>query len=194
MAFILASESPRRLDLLTQVGRIPDSIVPADIDERSLPGELPRQLVERLATAKAASVAASHPHDVVLAADTVVACGRRILAKPADEQEARRHLDLLSGRRHRVYGGITIFVPGGVAKHRVVMTQVTFKRLSGQELDSYILGGEWQGKAGAYAIQGRAGVFVKQLNGSYSNVVGLCLHATESLLASCLPCVTPNND
>lgn len=194
MAFILASASPRRLDLLTQIGRVPDAVVPADIEEIPRPGELPRQLVARLALDKAAHVAAQHPDDVVLAADTVVACGRHILPKPADEREARRFLDLLSGRRHRVYGGIAVMAPGGLRRERVVMTQVSFKRLSAQDLEIYIAGQEWQGKAGAYAIQGRAGVFVKQLNGSYSNVVGLCLNATESLLAEVLPFVASTND
>lgn len=187
MAFILASASPRRLDLLSQIGRVPDAVVPADITEEAAPGELPRQLVARLAAEKAAHVAAQHPDDVVLAADTVVACGRRILPKPADADEARRFLELLSGRRHRVYGGIAVTAPDSKLRERVVMTQVTFKRLSAQELDAYIASDEWQGKAGGYAIQGRAGAFVKQLNGSYSNVVGLCLYATESLLAGIPP-------
>lgn len=187
MAFILASASPRRLDLLTQINRVPDAVVPADIDETAKAGELPRQLVARLSAEKAAHVSAQHLDDVVLAADTVVACGRRIFPKPADEDEARRCLDLLSGRRHRVYGGISVRAPGGVTRDRVVVTQVTFKRLSTQERDAYVESGEWRGKAGAYAIQGRAGAFVKQLNGSYTNVVGLCLYSAESLLANCLP-------
>lgn len=187
MAFILASASPRRLDLLTQIKRVPDAVVPADIDETARAGELPRQLVARLSAEKAAHVAAQYPTDVILAADTVVACGRRILPKPADEHEARRCLDLLSGRRHRVYGGISVLAPEGVTRARVVVTQVTFKRLSDQERDAYVELGEWQGKAGAYAIQGRAGAFVRQINGSYTNVVGLCVYTVEALLANCLP-------
>jgi len=194
MAFILASASPRRLDLLRQIGRAPDSVVPADIDETPAPGELPRGLVSRLAASKAEHVAQQLPDDVVLAADTVVACGRRILPKPADEAEAHRCLDLLSGRRHRVYGGISIRAPGGVVRNRVIVTQVTFTRLSHQECEAYISTAEWQGKAGGYAIQGRAAAFVKQLNGSYSNVVGLCLHATENLLKNLVPLNAPHDD
>lgn len=187
MAFILASASPRRLDLLTQINRVPDAVVPADIDETPRSGELPRQLVARLAAEKAAHVASQYTTDVVLAADTVVACGRRILPKPADEDEACRCLDLLSGRRHRVYGGVSILAPEGVARDRVIVTQVTFKRLSDRERDAYVETGEWRGKAGAYAIQGRAGAFIKQINGSYTNVVGLCVYTVEALLANCLP-------
>lgn len=194
MAFILASASPRRLDLLKQIGRAPESVVPADIDETPAPRELPRTLVSRLAAGKAEDVAQQFPDDVVLAADTVVACGRRILPKPADESEARQCLDLLSGRRHRVYGGISVRAPGGVVRNRVIVTQVTFARLTQQEREAYMSGAEWQDKAGGYAIQGRAGAFVKQLNGSYSNVVGLCLHATENLLKNLVPLNAPDHD
>ncbi len=185
MAFILASASPRRLDLLAQIGRSPDAVVPAGIDETPQREELPKDLVERLALAKGQVVAVSHPMDVVLSADTVVACGRRILPKPSDEGEARRCLKLLSGRRHRVYGGVAIIAPN-VQRVRIIITQVTFKRLSTEEIESYLGSGEWEGKAGAYAIQGRAAAFVRQINGSYSNVVGLCLHATESMIGGLL--------
>jgi septum formation protein len=179
--FILASASPRRLELLAQVGIAPDRVEPAEIDETPLAGELPRQLARRLARAKADSVAARFPDARVLAADTVVACGRRVLDKPADATEARKTLALLSGRRHRVYGGICI-VAGALRRERVVMTQVQFKRLDSAEIEAYVASGEWQGKAGGYAIQGRAGAFVTRINGSYSNIVGLALHETLALL------------
>lgn len=183
VAFILASSSPRRLDLLKQIGRPPDRVVPSDVDETLLKNELPQNLAERLARLKADSVAQKYPHDVVLGADTVVACGRRILPKPKDEDEARQCLRLLSGRRHRVYGGIAIVSPERTWC-RSVMTQVVFKRLTEDEITAYIRTGEWHDKAGAYGIQGHAGAFVKRINGSYSNVVGLCLNTIESQLAA----------
>jgi septum formation protein len=179
--FVLASASPRRLDLLAQVGVTPDRVEPAEIDESPFKCELPRVLAARLAQAKADAVAARFPDAVVLAADTVVACGRRILDKPADAAEARKTLKLLSGRRHRVYGGICV-AAGAMRRSRVVVTQVQFKRLEAAEIDAYIESAEWQGKAGAYAIQGRAGAFVVKINGSYSNVVGLALYETLALL------------
>ena len=193
MAFILASASARRLDLLNQIVRAPDAVEPADIDETSNPGESPKALAERLAEMKADAIAAKHPTDIVLGADTVVACGRRILPKPADSAEARACLRLLSGRRHRVYGGITLISPRGRWR-RSVMTQVMFKRLSSDEIEAYITSGEWQGKAGGYGIQGRAGTFVKRINGPYSNVVGLCLNAVESLLSEHLGPVSHGRD
>jgi len=179
---VLASASPRRLDLLRQIGIEPDRIEAADIDEAPLPKELPRALAARLAAAKAAAVAARHPRCFTLAADTVVACGRRILPKAEDEAAARRCLDLLSGRRHRVHGGLCLIAPDGRKAARLVTTTVTFKRLSRAETDAYIAAGEWRGKAGGYAIQGRAGAFARWLGGSYSNVVGLPLFETASLL------------
>lgn len=185
MAFILASASPCRLDLLAQIGRDPDVVVPADVDETPRRHEAPKALAERLALAKAQAIATTHPNDIVLAADTVVACGRRILPKPANEQEARHCLALLSGRRHRVYGGLAVIFPNGQSV-RTVMTRVAFKRLSSIEMNAYLESGEWQGKAGGYAIQGRAAAFVKQITGSYSNVVGLCLYATETMLGGLL--------
>ncbi len=179
---VLASASPRRLDLLRQVGLEPEAIHPAHIDETPLRNERPVDLAKRLAREKAAEVAPRHAGDWILAADTVVACGRRVLPKPEDENEARDCLSLLSGRRHRVYGGLCIVCPGGVSHERNVMTQVTFKRLTRSEIDAYVENGEWQGKAGGYAIQGRAARFVRALNGSYSNVVGLPLFETCRLL------------
>ncbi len=181
-ALILASASPRRRDLLAQVDIHPDAILAADIDETALPDETPQHLAERLAMLKARAIAERHPEALVLGADTVVACGRRLLGKPADEAAARRHLNLLSGRRHRVIGGLCLIVPGGRALIRRVTTTVRFKRLHASEIDAYLNSGEWRGKAGAYAIQGRAAAFVRAINGSYTNVVGLSLCETTALL------------
>lgn len=182
--FILASASPRRLALLTQVGLPPDSVEPADLDETPLPGELPRLHAARLAAAKAAVVAARHPEALVLAADTVVACGRRILPKAETAAEVRKCLDLLSGRRHRVYGGICLRAPDGRIWERVVMTAVTLKRLSRAEIEAYVQSEEGIGKAGGYGIQGRAAALVSSINGSYPNIVGLCVHTAAGLIAA----------
>ncbi len=178
---ILASQSPRRLDLLAQIGVTPDAVLPVELDETPLKNEAPGQLARRLAQAKAQAVAVARPDAAVLGADTVVACGRRILGKPADSAEARRFLTLLSGRRHVVHGGLCV-VLNGRAHVRHVATRVGVKRLSDQEIDWYLDSDEWQGKAGGYAIQGRAAAFVDFVNGSYSNVVGLPLHETAQLL------------
>ena len=184
---ILASASPRRLDLLAQVGITPDHIDPADIDETAGKDELPGPLARRLAEAKAASVAARHPQAFVLGADTVVGVGRRIVGKPEDSATARRYLELLSGRRHRVYGGICAIAPanahGSRRSRRLVATMVRFKRLSRAEIDAYLATGEWQGKAGGYAIQGHAAAFIPAINGSYTNVVGLDVAAAGAMLA-----------
>jgi septum formation protein len=180
---VLASASPRRLELLRQVALDPDDIDPAALDETPLRGELPAQHAVRLAAAKARAVAARHPGAYVLGADTVVACGRRILPKAEDAATARRCLMLLSGRRHRVHGGIALVTPEGKLATRHVQTIVAFKRLADREIAAYVAGGEWHGKAGAYAIQGLAALFVRQIGGSYSNVVGLPLFETASLLA-----------
>ena len=182
---ILASASPRRLDLLRQLGVVPDAVQAADIDETPHKRELPRDLAKRLAQAKATRVAEALPTNdpaVVIGADTVVACGRRILPRAETEAEARRCLSLLSGRRHRVFGGICVIDAAGRAKLRVVETRVAFKRLSDAEIAAYIASREWRGKAGGYAIQGRAAGFVEWINGSYSNVVGLALFETRALL------------
>ena len=179
---ILASQSPRRLELLGQVGIVPDEVAAADIDETMLAGERPRDLARRLAADKARHVAGKFPGDWVLAADTVVACGRRVLGKAEDERQARAFLELLSGRRHRVYGGVAVIDADGGLHGRSVMTQVVFKRLGPDEIDAYLDSGEWKGKAGAYAIQGRAAAFVPKITGSYSNVVGLPLAETQALL------------
>jgi len=179
---VLASASPRRLELLRQIGVVPDHVEPADNDETPRPRELPAGHVVRLAEVKARAVRPRHPDAFILAADTVVACGRRILPKAEDEATARACLTLLSGRRHRVYGGIALLTPGGDLAIRRVVSQVMFKRLNDQELAAYLASGEWHGKAGGYAIQGRAARFVAFLSGSYSNVVGLPLFETVGLL------------
>ena len=179
---ILASASPRRLALLAQIGVEPDAVRPADLDETPLKAELPRLHAVRLAREKANAVAALEPRAFVLAADTVVACGRRILPKAMTEAEARACLTLLSGRAHRVYTAIALIDPQGRLRERVSETRVHFKRLSDVELEAYIAGGEWRGKAGGYAIQGHAGAFVRSLNGSYSGVVGLPLFEVKALL------------
>ena len=179
---VLASASPRRVELLALVGITPDRIEPADIDETPLQDETPPRLAARLARAKAAVVAERAPDAVVLAADTVVAVGRRLLEKAADEAEAVRFLKLLSGRNHRVFTGVAVAAEGAI-RHRVVETRVSFKQLSDAEIAAYIESGEWRGKAGGYGIQGRAGAFVTRIVGSYPAIVGLPLHETVNLLA-----------
>jgi septum formation protein len=179
---ILASASPRRQQLLDQVGVVPDAVDPADIDESPREGETPRRMAERLAKAKADAIAARRPGAFVLAADTVVAVGRRVLGKPASELEAKAMLDLLSGRNHRVYSGIAVIAPDGRRAGRVAETRVTFKRLSDSETALLIDCGEWRGVAGGYRIQGRAATVVTRLVGSYSAVVGLPLYETMALL------------
>lgn len=182
-ALVLASASPRRRDLLAQIGIVPAAILPADIDESPQPGELPRQLAARLAAKKAAAAAALRPDALVLAADTVVALGRRILPKAETAAEVRHCLGLLSGRRHRVLTGLCLLHPDGRQGRRLVETQVKFKRLSTVEIAGYVAAGQGLGKAGGYAIQGRADQFVAWLGGSYSNVVGLPLAETAQLLS-----------
>ena len=179
---ILASASPRRLSLLAQINVAPDAVQPADIDERPQKHELPRPHAVRLAHEKAQAIFTTNPDALVLGADTVVARGRRILPKAEDAGTAHQCLTLLSGETHRVYGGVAIIGPNGVAVKRVVLTSVAFKRLSKQELNRYIDSEEWRGKAGGYAIQGAAAAFVRKINGSYSNIVGLPLFETAQLL------------
>ena len=180
---VLASASPRRLDLLRQIGLEPDRIDPAGIDEVPRPGEMPPAHAMRLAEEKARAVMPRHPGAFVLAADTVVACGRRILPKPVDPATARSCLKLLSGRRHRVHSGIALAGPDERLTLRRVDSQVAFKRLSEAEIAAYLCSGEWRGKAGGYAIQGRAAALIRWVSGSYSNVVGLPLFETAQLLA-----------
>ncbi len=183
LELVLASASPRRLELLRQVGIEPSGRDAPEIDERARPGESPPRLARRLAGAKAEAVAARHPGAFVLAADTVVACGSRVLPKAADEAEARACLERLSGRRHRVHTAIAVVAPDGRRRARVVTTMVRFKRLDRAEIAAYLKSGEWRGKAGGYAIQGRAALFAHAVNGSYTNVVGLPLKETADLLA-----------
>jgi septum formation protein len=182
MRLVLASASPRRLDLLARIGITPDAVVPAEIDETPGKGELPPLYAQRMAAEKAQAVHAQHPGALILAADTVVAAGRRILPKAETEAEARAALTLLSGRRHRVLCAVTLIDGEGVARHRLSTSIVAFKRLSPDELDTYLESGEWHGKAGGYAIQGRAEALVRQLSGSHSGVVGLPLFETRALL------------
>lgn len=179
---VLASASPRRRDLLAQIGIVPDAVVPADIDEDPLRGELPAQLAKRLAAEKARAVTATHTGAYVLAADTVVAVGRRVLGKPGNADEARAFLQLLSGRRHHVLGGIALAAPDGRMVEKLADTAVRFKRLSDAEIDAYLATDEWEGKAGGYAIQGAAAAFIPAINGSYTNVVGLDVAMTRAML------------
>lgn len=180
MRLILGSASPRRLDLLVQVGIVPDAVASPDIDETPLRGELPRLCAARLARAKAAAIPDA-AGALVLAADTVVALGRRMLGKPADAAEAARFLRLLSGRRHRVITAVVLRVDAR-ERERVVETAVRFKPLSEEEIAAYLALGEWRGKAGGYAIQGAAAAFIPWIGGSHSNVVGLPLVETVNLL------------
>lgn len=182
-ALVLASTSPRRRELLARIGLVPTRIAAPEIDETPLKAELPRDYVARLAKDKALAVERA-PDEVVLAGDTTVAVGRRILEKPADEADLRRMLGLLSGRRHHVYSGICVVGTDGKARVRVVDTVVAFKALSAAEIDRYVESGEGMGKAGGYAIQGRAETFVRFLSGSHSNVVGLPVFETRALLTS----------
>ncbi|MFB9950106.1 Maf-like protein [Rhizobium puerariae] len=185
---ILASGSPRRLDLLNQAGIKPSRLMPMDIDETPKKSEHPRSLARRLSTEKAEAAHAAvngdpgWRHSYILSADTVVAVGRRILEKTEYTEEAASALHLLSGRGHWVYTGICLVTPGGQFRQKVVQTKVRFKRLSTREIENYIASGEWRGKAGAYAIQGIAGSFVQKLVGSYTNVVGLPLYEVAALL------------
>ncbi|TPM12678.1 Maf-like protein [Mesorhizobium sp. B2-3-6] len=189
LKLVLASGSPRRIELLQQAGIEPDRILPADIDETPLRAEHPRSLAKRLSKEKAEKAFASLKSEtdyapaLVLAADTVVAVGRRILPKAETLDDAANCLGLLSGRSHRVYSGICLITPGGKLRQRLVETRVRFKRLPREEIYAYVASGEWRGKAGGYAVQGLAGAFVVKLVGSYTNVVGLPLYETVALLS-----------
>ncbi|USI74258.1 Maf family protein [Sphingomonas morindae] len=182
MRLVLASASPRRLDLLARIGIVPEAVDPADLDESPRRAELPLPYAERLAAEKARAVAVRHPGCAVLACDTVVACGRRILPKAEDEASARACLALLSGRRHRVHSAVALITPEGALRRRQATSVVGFKRLSSDEIQAYLAGGEWHGKAGGYAIQGFAESFVRFLSGSHSGVIGLPLFETRALL------------
>ena len=180
--FILASASPRRLALLKTIGITPDEIIPANIDETPQKNELPHLYAKRIASEKAHVVAATHPDAIILAADTVVACGKRILPKAEDAQTARQCLKLLSGKRHRVYTAVALVHANKMREH-TTMTMVQISRLQAQEFEHYMQSKEWEGKAGGYAIQGLAESFIPRINGSYSNVVGLPLEKTKHMLA-----------
>ncbi len=182
MPLILASASPRRLDLLAQIGLVPDAIDPAHIDETPGKTELPALYAARMAAEKALAVAARHPESHVLGGDTVVACGRRILPKAETEGDARLCLGLLSGRRHRVLSAVTLIDPDGRARHKLSTSSVTFKRLHPDEISAYVASGEWQGKAGGYAIQGCAAGLIRAMQGSPSGIIGLPLYETRALL------------
>ena len=177
---ILASASPRRRELIARLGVVPGAINPADIDETPAKGELPRAYAKRMAREKAEAAASSD--GFVLAGDTVVSVGRRILPKAEDEETARECLALLSGRRHRVLSAIALRAPDGTLRERLSETIVMFKRLSPDEIDAYIASGEWDGKAGGYAIQGLAEGLISRIQGSHSGVVGLPLYETRTLL------------
>jgi septum formation protein len=179
---VLASASPRRLDLLRQIDLEPDHVIPADIDETQDADETPRQLALRLAQGKARRVAEQWPDAFVIGADTVVALGRRVLGKPRDEAEARWMIGRLSGRAHRVLTAVAVAAPDGRMSSRLSESRITFKRLTPAELDALIVCQDWRGVAGGYRIQGRAAAFVLSLQGSYSGVVGLPLYETASLL------------
>lgn len=183
-ALTLASSSPRRLELLGKIHIAPQKVVSPEIDEKRLKKEGPEALARRLAVQKAQSVFEKEKENqcFILSADTVVACGQNILEKPQNAAQARKFLEKLSGRRHRVYGGIAVISPGGKLVSRVCETIVQFKPLCPAEIDAYLDLGEWEGKAGGYAIQGLAGSFIKHLSGSYSNVVGLSLYDTVQML------------
>lgn len=180
--FILASASPRRVELLAQVGLKPDEIIPADVDETPHKNETPIIYVQRVAREKAAVIAAKYPDSVVLSADTTVALGRRIIGKAETEKEAYEYLSMLSGRRHRVYTSICA-IHNGKTHQKLVCTVVRFARLSDRQIKDYIATGDWKGKAGACSIQGSSGAFIPWINGSFSNVVGLPLTETCQLLA-----------
>ena len=179
---VLASASPRRLDLLARIGVIPDAVDPADVDESVMKDEAPRDHARRLAREKALAVVARHPGKIVLAADTVVHAGRRILPKAEDEATATGCLELLSGRRHRVLTAVAVIDAGGKLRERLSESLVTLKPLTAHEIDAYIASGEWRGKAGGYALQSYAEAFCREFRGSHSGVVGLPLYETRNLL------------
>ncbi len=182
--FVLASASPRRRDLLAQIGLTPDHVIQTNIDEAPRPGELPRACVMRLAHEKLATAAPLWPGALILAADTIVALGRRILPKAETEVCARNCLSLMSGRRHRVLTAVVLGDDQGRGAVRVVESVVAFSRLTAAQIDALIKAGDWQGKAGGYAVQGHAASSIRFLSGSYSNVVGLPLFETAQLLRS----------
>ena len=182
MSLILASSSPRRRELLASISVVPKAIISPDVDETPLKGESPRVYVTRIARLKAQAGHQQAAGSYILAADTIVEAGHKIICKPKDEADARRILEHLSGKRHRVYTAVCAISPSGQEAHRVVITRVSFKRFTQEELTEYLAAGEWEGKAGAYGIQGIAAKFVKFISGSYTNIIGLPLYETDCLL------------
>ncbi len=182
MKLVLASQSPARLQLLKNIGFVPDVVQPADIDETPLKNEDPKQYVVRLAEEKAKTVHVQHSDAYVIAADSIACCGRKILGKPEDRNHAREILQMLSGRRHKLYTGLCVIAPDGTLRIKSVLTMVKFKRIGTQEMEDYLDTQEWEGKCGAYGIQKDAGAFVHSINGSYTNVIGLPLVETKNLL------------
>ncbi len=182
MKLILASSSPRRRELLSSIGLIPDKIISPAVDESPLKEEGIREYVKRIARLKAGVIHVQFPQAYVLAADTAVGLGRHILLKAENKEEARDMLRRYSGRRHKVYTGVCVLSPEGKEACRIVSTRISFKRLTEEEMDAYLDSSEWEGKAGGYSIQGRAAKFVKSISGSYPNVVGLPLYETDCLL------------
>lgn len=181
---ILASSSPRRVELLAQIGIVPDHIIPADIDETPLKGEHPRDLAVRLAKGKAEKIAAEQTGSYVIGADTVVACGRRSFGKAENKEEVGKILRILSGRRHKIFGGICLVTPEGKSRTRCCETTVSFRRLTEKEIQNYVDSRDWEGKAGGYAVQGVASTFVKFISGSHSNIIGLSLYDVAAMLNS----------
>jgi septum formation protein len=184
MRLVLASASPRRLDLLAQIGVVPDAVDPAEIDETPWKAELPAHYAARVAAEKGAVVATRHGGSLILSGDTVVAVGRRILPKAETETEGRACLALISGRRHRVFSAVTLIDAAGRARHRMSESIVTFKRLHTGEIEGYIASGEWRGKAGGYAIQGQAVGLIRNIQGSHPGIMGLPLFEVRALLLS----------
>ena len=183
MQFILGSSSPRRKELLESIGIIPDMIISPDIDEKNLKDELPTVCAKRLAMSKALKIQDEQPNSLILTADTIAFCGRRIIDKTEDINIAKKYLELLSGRRHRVVSSIFI-TNGNKSICKSVQTVINFKSLTNLEIDKYLESNEWVNVAGAYKIQGIAASFVKSINGSYSNVVGLPLYEVKNMLSS----------
>lgn len=179
---ILASQSPRRKHLLAEAGITADHVIAADIDETPIKNEKPADYVLRMAKEKAHAVVSKQDGQFILSADTAVICGRRILPKAETKEEARRCLELLSGRSHRVYGGICLYLPDGGWRTKLSVSRIKFRILNSKDKHAYLQSGEWQGKAGGYAIQGRAGLYIRQITGSYSNIVGLDMHKVAGLL------------
>jgi len=188
---VLASQSPRRLELCHKIGLVPDICHPANIDETEYPAESPASYARRMALSKAGAVRDQFPEHIILSGDTVVACGHRILPKAEDEATAGACLNLLSGRRHRVYGGLCLITPDGMTRCRLSVSMVKFKQLSEAEKAAYLVGGEWDGKAGGYAIQGQAEQFISAISGSYANIMGFDVHVISGMLGAIGFCHQP---